>query len=201
MSSQPLSPSTLASRSTTKAKSRTACRTGQSIASGLLLGSVFIYLLLSFQFRSYIEPLIVMTAIPMAMIGVVIGHLMIGFDLSLPSVMGFASLAGVVVNDSILLVEFIKRNREAGRAIDESACRAGRERFRAVLLTSVTTIAGMSPLMLETSLQAQILIPLAVSVVFGLLSSTVLVILLLPATYTILGDLGLVERARQAPEV
>ncbi len=156
-----------------------------------------VFLLLSFVFRSYVEPLIVMVAIPFAAIGVVWGHLLMGLELSMPSVVGFVALAGVVVNDSILLVEFIKRHQRAGLAAHEAAAIASRERFRAVLLTSLTTIAGLLPLLTERSLQAQVLTPLIVSLVFGLVASTVLVLLVVPALYTILEDFGLTATGRE----
>ncbi|MEE8544502.1 MAG: efflux RND transporter permease subunit [Alphaproteobacteria bacterium] len=164
---------------------------GGSLRRGFLLGLVGVFLLLSFVFRSYVEPLIVMVAIPFAAIGVVWGHLLMGLELSMPSVVGFVALAGVVVNDSILLVEFIKRHQRAGKSAHEAAAIASRERFRAVLLTSLTTIAGLLPLLTERSLQAQVLTPLVTSLVFGLLASTVLVLLVVPALYTILEDFGL----------
>ena len=148
------------------------------------------YLLLSFQFRSYVEPLVVMFAIPMCLIGVIWGHILMGLYFTLPSVLGFVSLSGVVVNDSILLVEFIKTRRRTGVAADVAACAASRLRFRAVMLTSVTTVAGMLPLLSETSQQAQILVPLATSIVFGLGTSTLLVLFVIPALYTIVDDLG-----------
>jgi len=152
---------------------------------------VGIFLLLSFLFRSYIEPLIVMAAIPLAAIGVVWGHLLMGLELSMPSVVGFVSITGVVVNDSILLVEFVKRHQRAGKSAHEAAAIASRERFRAVLLTSLTTIAGLLPILTERSLQAQVLTPLVTSLAFGLLASTVLVLLVVPALYAILDDFGL----------
>ncbi|MBN1477756.1 efflux RND transporter permease subunit [Candidatus Sumerlaeota bacterium] len=165
-----------------------------SLLRGLLIGVIGVFILLSFQFRSYIEPIIVMVAIPFCLIGVIWGHLIMGLNLSLPSVFGFVSLAGVVVNDSLLLVLFIKNRRREGLRVQEAAPRAARERFRAVLLTSLTTIAGLTPLLFEKSLQAQILIPLCTSLVFGLLASTVLVLLVLPALYAILEDLGLTAK-------
>jgi multidrug efflux pump subunit AcrB len=116
-----------------------------------------------------------------------------GLDLSMPSMMGAVSLAGIVVNDSILLVEFIKIRRREGQKVPDAARHASRERFRAVLLTSLTTIAGLLPLLAEKSLQAQILIPLAVSIVFGLIASTFLILIVIPSLYTILDDLGFTE--------
>jgi multidrug efflux pump subunit AcrB len=157
-----------------------------------------VFVLLSFQFRSYFEPLIVMIAIPMCFIGVIGGHMAMGLDITLPSLLGFVSLSGIVVNDSILILEFIKNRRREGAAVEAAVAYATRLRFRAVLLTSITTIAGMLPLLTETSLQAQVLIPLATSIVFGLLASTLLVLLIVPALYAILADLGLAARLDRA---
>jgi len=174
-------------------QSAESSKTGSSMLNGFLIGLVGIFILLSFQFRSYLEPLAVMVAIPMAFIGVVWGHLLMGLEISMPSMMGAASLAGIVVNDSILLVEFLKLRAREGHPIIEAAKLASRERFRAILLTSLTTIAGLTPLLLEKSLQAQILTPLATSIVFGLLASTVLVLLVVPAIFTVFSDFGWVS--------
>jgi len=168
-------------------------KTGKSAIQLFLLGLLGVYVLLSFQFRSYMEPLTVMIAIPFAFIGVIWGHWFMGFNITMPSVVGFISLAGIVVNDSILLVEFLKMRVREGMSIHEAATRASRERFRAVLLTSLTTIAGLIPILSETSLQAQILIPLVTSLVFGLIASTFLILLVVPALYTILEDFGFTE--------
>ena len=168
-----------------------AATTQRSMMRGVLIGAIGIFILLSFQFRSYIEPLVVMVAIPLALIGVIWGHIIMGLDLTMPSMMGFISLSGIVVNDSILLVTFVQKRLKEGRSIAEAAAQASRDRFRAILLTSLTTVAGLLPLLAERSLQAQILIPLATSIVFGLLSATVLVLIVVPALYSILGDLGL----------
>ncbi|MCP4345232.1 MAG: efflux RND transporter permease subunit [Desulfobacterales bacterium] len=178
-------------------ESKESGKTGASMRNGLAVGLIGIFILLSFQFRSYVEPLIVMVAIPFALIGVVWGHMLMGLDLCMPSMMGFISLAGIVVNDSILLVEFIKIKRREGQAISEAACNASRERFRAVMLTSLTTVAGLTPLLSEKSMQAQILIPLAASIIFGIMASTVLVLVVVPSLYTILGDLGLAAKIEE----
>jgi HAE1 family hydrophobic/amphiphilic exporter-1 len=170
-------------------------KTGKSALQFFLLGLLGVFVLLSFQFRSYLEPLIVMIAIPFAFIGVIWGHWLMGFDITMPSVIGFISLAGIVVNDSILLVTFLKMRVREGLSIHEAAGSASRERFRAVLLTSLTTIAGLIPILSETSLQAQILIPLVTSLVFGLMASTLLVLLVVPALYTILEDFGFTEKS------
>ncbi len=163
-----------------------------SILRGMLVGLWGVFILLSFQFRSYLEPLIVMIAIPFALIGVIAGHLLMGINLSMPSILGFVSLSGIVVNDSILLVLFLKLERQRGVPVLEAASLASRKRFRAIVLTSLTTIAGLLPLLAEKSLQAQVLIPLATSIAFGLLASTVLVLLVIPSLYAILNDLGMV---------
>ncbi|MHC4849309.1 MAG: efflux RND transporter permease subunit, partial [Planctomycetota bacterium] len=168
-------------------------QTQKSMMMALLIGMIGVFVLLSFQFRSYLEPITVMLAIPFALIGVIWGHWAMGLALTMPSIMGFASLAGVVVNDSILLVAFLKRRRQAGQPIDEAARSASRDRFRAILITSMTTVAGLLPLLAETSLQAQVLIPLAASIVFGLMASTVLVLFVVPSVYVILGDLKLLS--------
>jgi len=172
-------------------------KTSGSMVQGFLIGLVGIFILLSFQFRSYIEPAAVMLTIPLAMIGVIWGHLLMGLDLSMPSIMGAVSLAGIVVNDSILLVEFLKLRAREGIPITEAAKIASRERFRAILLTSLTTVAGLTPLLIETSLQAQILIPLAASIVFGLLMATILVLFVVPALFSVFSDFGWVSVAKE----
>jgi len=177
----------------TEGQAAESAETGGSMLRGFAIGIVIVYILLSFQFRSYLEPFAVMIAIPLALIGVIWGHLIMGLDLSMPSMMGAVSLAGIVVNDSILLVEFLKLRAREGHLIPEAAKLASRERFRAILLTSVTTIAGLMPLLLEKSLQAQVLIPLAVSIVFGLLASTILVLFVVPAMFSIFSDFGWVS--------
>ncbi|AOY90074.1 acriflavin resistance protein [Marinobacter salinus] len=164
--------------------------TGQSIARGLLIGLLGIFLILSFQFRSYLEPIIVMLSIPVAFMGAVWGHMIMGYNLSMPSLIGAASLAGIVVNNAILLVQFIKSYREQGMSARAAAGAASRARFRAILITTSTTVAGLLPLLAETSTQAMAVIPLVISVVFGLLVSTVLILLALPSLYVILEDLG-----------
>jgi multidrug efflux pump subunit AcrB len=172
--------------------------TRKSMFFAIVIGLIGIFILLSFQFRTYTEPLIVMLAIPFSLIGVIWGHALMGVPISMPSLLGFIALGGVVVNDSILLVLFLKNARREGLSIAEAAGRASRARYRAVLLTSTTTIAGLMPLLFERSLQAQILIPLVISTTFGLMASTILVLLAIPSMYLILGDLGIVEGIENA---
>jgi len=179
---------------------KNAGTTQKSMVQTFIVGLFGVFILLSFQFKSYVEPLIVLVAIPMALMGVIWGHLIMGLQFTLPSMMGFVSLAGIVVNDSILLVEFVKRRVAEGLSVHDAAAKASYDRFRAVLLTSVTTIAGMTPLLFESSLQAQILIPLATSIVFGIATSTMLVIFVIPCLYSVLEDFGLAKARQHAAE-
>ncbi|MBF0471323.1 MAG: efflux RND transporter permease subunit, partial [Gammaproteobacteria bacterium] len=165
-------------------------KTAASMVRALVIGLVGIFVVLSFQFRNYREPILVMVIIPMALIGVFWGHYLMGLSLSMPSMLGLISLAGIAVNDSILLVTFIKEHRSQGMAVAEAAKEAARARFRAILLTSATTIVGLLPILSETSLQAQVLIPLVVSIAFGLLATTLMVLFIIPVLYVIFDDLG-----------
>ncbi|NEV63471.1 efflux RND transporter permease subunit [Thiorhodococcus minor] len=171
-------------------ESKESAETGRSIGRNVLLGLIGVYMLLALQFRGYLAPITVMLVIPTAFIGVALGHMALGLDLTMPSIVGMASLFGVVVNDSILLVTFIRQERRRGMAIIDAAKQAGRARFRPILLTSITTVAGLTPLLLEKSLQAQILIPLAASLAFGLVTATIAALFLVPAVYVILDDFG-----------
>jgi len=164
-----------------------------SILSGFGIGAFAVFLLLSLQFGNYREPLIIMINIPLALIGAIWGHLIMGIDFTLPSMIGFVSLAGIVVNDSILLVEFVKFRVTEGMLFHDAAKQAVTDRFRAIFLTSVTTIAGMTPLLFESSTQALILVPLVTSIVFGMLTSTLLIMLVLPAMYAIMEDIGFIK--------
>ncbi|TCO68533.1 efflux RND transporter permease subunit [Rhodovulum euryhalinum] len=171
-----------------------AATTGGSLVRNLGLGLAGVVLTLAFQFRSFVQPLAVLVAIPLGVIGVTWGHVALGLQLSMPSVVGLATLAGVVVNNAILLVEFTKDHFEAGRPMPEAATAAISERFRAILLTALTTVIGLGPLLLEQSTQAQFLRPIVVSLAFGLTSATLLTLFVTPATLAILHDLGFVRR-------
>ncbi len=182
-------------------ESSESATTGASIVRNVLLGLLGVYMLLALQFRGYLAPLSVMLVIPTAFVGVAFGHWLLGLDLTMPSIVGMASLFGVVVNDSILLVVFIRAARRRGMAVTRAAVEAGLDRFRPILLTSVSTIAGLAPLLAETSLQAQVLIPLAASLAFGLATATTSALLLVPAFYAILDDfnaLGQLDPAEDA---
>ncbi len=164
-----------------------------SLQRNVLIGLFGVFLILSFQFRSYLQPFAVMLAIPLGLIGVVWGHLLLGLELSMPSLVGLATLMGIVVNDSILLVTFIKTHWNSQMSITEAVTQAAHDRFRAIMLTSLTTIAGLLPLLLETSTQAQLLIPIVASLTFGLLTATVFSLFLIPSCFVIFEDLGWIK--------
>lgn len=147
-----------------------------------------IYALMAIPLRSYLQPLIIMGVIPFGMIGALIGHLIVGIDFSALSVYGIIALAGVVVNDSIIMVDFVNKSVADGMAVQEAAIKAGTERFRAIMLTSLTTFFGLLPILTETSLTAQLVIPMAVSLGFGILFATVITLVLIPCLYVILED-------------
>ncbi len=162
---------------------------------GLVIGLSMIYIVLAWVFASYGWPLVVMAAIPFGLIGAIMGHWWMGLDLTLLSLFGFFGLSGIVVNDSIILVSFYKRLREEGYGIKEALEEASVQRVRAVLLTSLTTIAGLTPLLFETSLQAQFLIPMAAAIAFGLMFSTLLILLVIPVLLSFYE--GFVQRRNQ----
>jgi len=159
-----------------------------SIKSGYLLAMMGVFLLLASQFRSYIQPVIIMTAIPFGLIGAIIGHLIMGLEFTIVSIFGIVALSGIVVNDSLILIDFINRAVRDGADVHQAVIESGKSRFRPVLLTSVTTVAGLFPLLLERSFQAQFLIPMAVSICFGLIAATVLTLLYVPSLYLIVLD-------------
>ncbi|MEM6927201.1 MAG: efflux RND transporter permease subunit, partial [Myxococcota bacterium] len=154
--------------------------------SGLAL--VGIFALLASTFRSYVQPVVVMSAIPFGVIGAVAGHALIGIPMSIISLFGIIALAGVVVNDSLVLVDAANERRAAGASALEAIVQAGARRMRPILLTSITTFLGLAPMLLETSVQAQFLIPMAVSLGFGILFATVVVLVLVPAFYLLVED-------------
>jgi multidrug efflux pump subunit AcrB len=152
---------------------------------GLLASLFMIYGLLAVPLRSYIQPLVIMSVIPFGFIGAVIGHVLFGISVNMMSIFGIIALAGVVVNDSLILVEFANRGREANQTIEQSILDAGQKRFRAILLTTLTTFVGLLPLLFETSLQAQWVIPMALSLSFGILFASTITLLLIPCLYLV----------------
>ncbi|WP_149980877.1 efflux RND transporter permease subunit [Pseudoalteromonas rhizosphaerae] len=154
-----------------------------SLAWGLLFVFFIIYALLAIPFKSYMQPIIVMSVIPFGMIGAVMGHWIMGMDLSIMSLLGMLALVGVVVNDSLVLVDFINKKRAEGGELLEAVKQAGASRFRPVMLTSITTFIGLMPLLFEKATQAQFLIPMAVSLGFGIIFATFITLLLVPVNY------------------
>ena len=170
--------------------------TQNSIVVALMVGLVGVYLILAYQFHSYTLPLVVMLSIPFAIIGVILGHLVVGIDLAMPSFVGFASLAGIVVNNAILFLTFFEMESEESAA--EGAIEAVRHRFRPVLLSFSTTFVGLLPIIFETSPQAQTMVPLVTAVAFGLMSSTILTIFVLPSALTIYFDCADLKKWRDS---
>lgn len=160
-----------------------------SLPWGFLAAAVLIYIQIAWLFNSYLQPLIVMLVIPFSLIGVIWGHLLLGFDMTFLSLIGFVALSGIVVNDSIILVDFYNAERAGGRSVFDSLVHAGRARLRAVTLTTITTVCGLLPLMLETSFQARFLIPMAISLAIGLVSATLVVLMVLPCLILIFYDI------------
>jgi len=154
--------------------------TFQDMLYGLFIGLILIYIVLAWVFSSYGWPLVVMSIIPFGLVGAIWGHWLMNIDMTLLSIFGFFGLSGIVVNDSIILVTFYKRLLGQGMAVTDALIEASAKRLRAVLLTSLTTIAGLTPLLFETSLQAQFLIPMATSIAFGLIFSTLIVLFIVP---------------------
>lgn len=172
------------------------------IRLGAVIGLALIYIILAWVFASFTRPLAVMLVIPFGLIGAVIGHLVLGYDLSILSLITLLGLSGILVNDSIILVTAIDRRRAEGLSLERAIVDGTCARFRAVLLTSATTIGGLTPLLFETSFQAQFLIPMAITIVFGLIVTTLLVLFVVPATIGIQADVAALRQrmsARAAP--
>jgi len=154
-----------------------------SMFAGFVVAMFAMYILLTLEFRSYLQPALILLTIPFGVVGAVVGHGLMGLDLTLFSFFGLIALTGVVINDSIVLVDFINHRVDEGLPINEALVEAGRRRFRPIMLTSFTTIAGLSPILLERSLQAQVVIPMAASLVFGLATGTIFILVLIPLYY------------------
>jgi multidrug efflux pump subunit AcrB len=170
-----------------------------SLLSSFLIAMLIIYILLAIPFRSYFQPVIVMAAIPFGLVGAVLGHIIMGYSLSIISMMGLVALSGVVVNDSLVLVDYANRLRARGQTALEAISNAGVRRFRPILLTTLTTFGGLAPMIFETSRQARFMIPMAVSLGYGILFATLITLFLVPSLYLILEDIqgGLQAAARK----
>lgn len=160
-----------------------------SLYSGFLFALGGIYFLLAIPFRSYLQPIMVMIAIPFGIIGAVLGHMIMGYNLSIMSMMGMVALTGVVVNDSLVLVDFANKQQQKGNSPAQAIHAAGVRRFRPVLLTTLTTFGGLAPMIFETSRQARFMIPMALSLGFGIVFATAITLALVPCLYLIIEDI------------
>jgi len=159
-----------------------------SLPGAMLVAAGLIYVILAWLFSSFAQPLIVMAAIPFATIGMIWGHMVLGFSLTFLSLIGFVGLAGVVVNDSLIFMQFFNEHRAMGKSVHDAGVEAGKARFRAIMLTTITTVSGLLPMMLERSFQAQFLIPMAITIACGLISATAIILVVLPCLLKILDD-------------
>jgi len=167
---------------------------------GMTASFFVIYVLLAVPLASYSQPLIIMSAIPFGFAGAAWGHMLVGFPLTMYSVIGLVALAGVVVNSSLVLVDKVNKFVEEGQPLESAVVDAGKARFRAILLTSLTTFAGLSPMMLEKSLQAQFMIPMAISIAFGVIFSSFITLFLVPCSYLVLEDLLRLVGSQPGPQ-
>ena len=157
----------------------------QSLFRGFVVAVLVMFGLLTLEFKSYLQPCLVLLIIPFGLVGAIAGHAILGLPLTMFSMFGIVALTGIVVNDSIVLIDFINSRVKAGLPLNDALSEAGSRRFRPVLLTTVTTIGGLLPILLETSFQAQILIPMATSIAFGEMFATALVLYLVPVSYSL----------------
>ncbi|MFO7556564.1 MAG: efflux RND transporter permease subunit [Desulfobacterales bacterium] len=167
-----------------------------SLMRGLMVALMIIFAMLAVPLNSYIQPIIIMAAIPFGIIGAVIGHLIMGYSLSVLSMFGVVALSGVVVNDSLVLIDFANRKERAGMGRRDAVHQAGIHRFRPIILTTLTTFGGLSPMIFETSRQARFLIPMALSLGFGILFATMITLVLVPSFYLIIEDIRQLFRMR-----
>jgi multidrug efflux pump subunit AcrB len=162
-----------------------------SLKIGFTMALLLMFTMLAIPFRSYIQPLIVMSSIPFGIIGAVIGHMIMGYSLSVVSMFGIVALSGVVVNDSLILIDFANRRiRDGGMSVHDAVLDAAIQRFRPILLTTATTFGGLAPMMFEKALQARFMIPMAISLGYGILFATVITLILVPCLYMVVEDLG-----------
>ena len=165
----------------------------QATVKLMVLAMMIIYGLMAVVFRSYWQPVLVLTAVPFGIMGAIFGHLILGWQVSLFSIMGITACAGVVVNDNLVLIDRINRLRDEGQELVSALLQAGVDRFRPIILTSLTTFVGLLPIMSETSVQAQFLIPMVTSLAFGVLFATGVTLILVPTLYLIAEDARLLR--------
>ena len=162
----------------------------RSLLNGLLIALLAIYALLAIPFRSYIQPLIIMVGIPFGIVGAIIGHMIMGYNLSIVSMFGIVALSGVVINDALVFINTANvKRREEGLSAKAALIESGIQRFRPILLTTLTTFGGLTPMIFETSLQARMMIPMAISLGYGILFATLITLILIPSLYLIIEDL------------
>lgn len=177
---------------------REQSETNQALGRSYVIALFVMYALLAIPFRSYIQPLVVLGAIPMGFVGAVLGHLLMGYELSIISMFGVVALSGVVINDSLVLIDSTNRFRRQGASALDAITWGGARRLRPILLTSLTTFFGLAPMILETSVQARFLIPMAISLGFGVLFSTGVILVMVPALYMIVHDVTELTRSKPA---
>lgn len=171
-----------------------------SLSRAMMVAMVIIFTILAWLFRSYIQPVIVMMSLPLGVVGVVFGHWIMGYDMTIISKIGFVALAGIVVNDALVLINFVNTSIAEGMDPFEAVIYGGKRRLRAILLTTLTTVLGLAPLVLETSFQAKFLIPMAITICFGLMFATFLTLVVVPSLYMIQYDVvSLLERIWYGP--
>ena len=176
-------------------------------SKNFILSLLVIFTLLAVPLKSYAQPIMIMTVIPFGVIGATLGHVLLGMDLNNFSIFGIIAASGVVVNDSLVMVDYINKTRADGVKMAEAVIYSGCKRFRAILLTSITTFIGLVPIMMETSLQAKMVIPMAVSLSFGVLFATIVTLILIPSLYIIIEDIKAIpgkirsNRKKETPEL
>jgi multidrug efflux pump subunit AcrB len=168
----------------------------QSLIRGLLIALIVIYAMLAIPLNSYVQPMVIMIAIPFGLVGAVIGHIIMGYSLSILSLFGVVALSGVVVNDSLVLITFANQRRKKGLIAADAIQDAAIQRFRPIMLTTLTTFGGLAPMIFETSRQARFLIPMAISLGYGILFATVITLVIVPSVYLIVEDFRKLFAAR-----
>jgi multidrug efflux pump subunit AcrB len=163
-----------------------------TLAVGFPLAIIGIFIIIATMFRSYVQPFVILFTVPFGIIGGIMGHMLLGYDLSLMSVFGMVALAGVVVNDAIVLIERINENLAEKMPFFKAIQNGGARRFRAIFLTTLSTVGGLTPLIMETDFQAKFLIPMAISIAGGVTFATILTLVLIPSLLVILNDLRLI---------
>ncbi len=172
----------------------------QSLIRGLLIALIIIYAMLAVPLNSYVQPMVIMLAIPFGLVGAVIGHIIMGYSLSVLSLFGVVALSGVVVNDSLVLIDLANKRREKGRIAVDAIQDAAIQRFRPIMLTTLTTFGGLAPMIFETSRQARFLIPMAISLGYGIVFATVITLIIVPSVYMIVEDVRKLFGARTEPK-